>query len=119
MVVAKARVVLEDNFGGRSVQWITTSSLDLGNQFVGKDDMSVDQSNVGKEKITFTINNLTVDPVTNKKTLVLSDTIIGRLTIFDNNGIIRVVPQKQVGLDAELDFSGVNVTGTWSIEFPK
>lgn len=119
MVIGKARVVLEDNFKKRSVQWITTTSFSLGDVFVGKDDKAVDQSNAGKPTIYFTKDNLTTDPVTRRKTLVLSETVAGKFIIIDNDGLQRGIPQKQLDTDTELDFTGVNVVGTWSIVFPK
>ena len=119
MVIAKARVVLENNFGERSVKWITNTAFSLGNTFVGMDDKSVDQSNVGKPSVDFTSLNLTKDPVTGKQILVLSDTIMNKFIIIDNDGDIRALPQSQVGTDTEIDFTGITVTGTWRIEFPK
>ena len=119
MVIAKARVVLEDNFNKRSVQWITTTSFNLGDTFVGKDDGHVDNTNAGKPAITFTEGNLSIDPVTKKKTMVLSETVINKFDIIDNNGNKRLIPQTQLNEDAELDFTGINIKGTWRIEFPK
>jgi hypothetical protein len=123
MIIAKARVVLEDNFGKRTVKWISVeggnTSFSVGDIFEGRDYVKKDNPNVGKKTICFTENNLTVDQVTKKKTLVLSNVVINKFTIFDNDSIKRVIPQEQIGSDAELDFTGVNVKGTWRIEFPK
>ena len=119
IIVAKAKVVLEDNFGGRSVSWVTTTALQMNNQFVGKDDGSVDMSNVGLPEITFTENNLNIDPVTNKKTYILTNVKANRFTVYDNNGNPRFVPQTQVESNVEMDFSGIDVKGTWKIVFPQ
>lgn len=119
MVIAKARVVLENNFGERSVEWVTNTAFSLGDTFVGMDDKAVDQSNVGKPSVDFTSGNITRDPVTGKQTFVLTDTIMNKFIIIDNDGDIRTLPQTQVGTDTEIDFTGIKVEGTWRIEFPK
>lgn len=121
MVIAKARVVLEDNFKKRSVQWITNTAFSLGNTFVGKDDEAPpERHNIGKETVYFSEGNLTSDPITGRKILVLNDTIVYKFVIYDNqNNEIKNIPQRQVETSAELDFTGVEVTGTWRIEFPK
>ena len=69
--MAKARVVLEDNFGQRSVAWVETTTFNLGNTFVGMDDSYIDESNNGKPPIVFTKDNFTKDPVTGRKTFIL------------------------------------------------
>lgn len=117
-VLAKARVVLEDNFGQRSVSWIETMSFSLGDTFSGMDDDYQDKENMDRGSIEFTISNFSKDPVTGRRTLIIENATSGFFKIYDENGDERTMQQEQDGTNVILILGNTMVTGTWKIVFP-